>query len=109
RLYEYAVYETGFSSAYGGTEISPAAATESAVNLAMIYSSTGSKDKALELYGRAQSRATDNYLRSQIMYRLACIYDAKKDAAAAVKALEYSLYLNPANGNARLLLGKFKQ
>lgn len=109
RLYEYAVYETGYSSAYGGAEISPAAATESAVNLAMIYSSTGNKDKALELYGRAQSRATDNYLKSQIMYRLACIYDAKKDAAAAVKALEYSLYLDPANGNARLLLGKFKQ
>lgn len=109
RLYEYAVYETGYSAAYGGTEISPAAATESAVNLAMIYSSAGNKDKALELYGRAQSRATDNYLRSQIMYRLACIYDAKKDAAAAVKALEYSLYLNPGNGSARLLLGKFKQ
>ena len=108
RLYEYAVYETGFSSAYGGTEISPAAATESAVNLAMIYSSTGNKDKALELYGRAQSRATDNYMKSQIMYRLACIYDAKKDAAAAVKALEYSLYLDPANSNSRLLLGKLK-
>lgn len=108
RLYEYAVYETGYSSAYGGTEISPAAANESAVNLAMIYSSTGNKDKALELYGRAQSRATDNYMRSQIMYRLACIYDAKNDAAATVKALEYSLYLDPANGNARLLLGKFK-
>lgn len=109
RLYEYAVYESGFSASYGGTEISPAAATESAVNLAMIYSSTGNKDKALELYGRAQSRATDNWLRSEIMYRLACIYDAKKDAAAAVKALEYSLYLNPSNGNARLLLGKFKE
>ena len=108
RLYEYAVYESGFSSSYGGTEISPAAATESAVNLAMIYSSTGNKDKALELYGRAQSRATDNYLRSEIMYRLACVYDAKKDAAAAIKALEYSLYLDPSNGNSRLLLSKFK-
>ena len=74
----------------------------------MIYSSVGNKDKALELYGRAQSRATDNYMRSDIMYRLACIYDAKKDAAAAVKSLEYSLYLNPSNGNARLLLGKFQ-
>ena len=109
RLYECAVYESGYSAAYGGEEISPEAATESAVNLAMIYSSTGNKDKALELYGRAQSRATDNYLRSEIMYRLACVYDAKKDEAAAVKALEYSLYLNPANGNARLLLGKYKK
>lgn len=108
RLYEYAVYESGFSSSYGGTEISPAAATQSAVNLAMIYSSTGNKDKALELYGRAQGRATDNFLRSDIMYRLACVYDAKKDEAAAVKALEYSLYLNPANGPARLLMGKFR-
>lgn len=109
RLYEYAVYESGFSPSNSGSEISPAAATESAVNLAMIYSSAGNKDKALELYGRAQSRATDNYMRSEIMYRLACIYDAKKDAAAAIKALEYSLYLNPANGNARLLLSKFKK
>lgn len=109
RLYEYAVYESGFSFSYGGTEISPAAATQSAVNLAMIYSSTGNKDKALELYGRAQSRASDNYMRSEIMYRLACVYDAKKEEAAAVKALEYSLYLNPANGKARLLMGKFKK
>lgn len=109
RLYEYAVYESGFSPAYGGEEISPAAATESAVNLAMIYSSTGNKDKALELYGRAQSRATDNYARSEIMYRLACVYDAKKDAAAAIKSLEYSLYLDPSNGNARHLLSKFKK
>ncbi|MCR5045966.1 MAG: hypothetical protein K6A42_05270 [Treponema sp.] len=109
RLYEYAVYESGFSSSNGGTEISPAAATQSAVNLAMFYSSTANKDKALELYGRAQSRASDNYLRSEIMYRLACIYDTKKDAAAAIKSLEYSLYLNPTNGSARLLLAKFKQ
>ncbi len=109
RLYERAVYESGYSAAGEGGEISPAAATESAVNLAMIYSSTGKKDKALELYGRAGSRATDNFLRSEIMYRLACVYEAKKDAAAAVKALEYSLYLNPTNGNARLLLGKFKE
>ena len=109
RLYEYAVYESGFSAAYGGSEISPAAATESAVNLAMIYSSSGNKEKALELYGRAQGRATDNYLKSRIMYRLACIYDAQKEDAAAVKALEYSLYLDPTNGDARLLLGKFKR
>ena len=109
RLYEYAVYESGYSSAYGGSEISPAAATQSAVNLAMIYSSTGNKDKALELYGRAQSRANDNYLKSEIMYRLACVYDAKKEEAAAVKSLEYSLYLNPANGKARLLMQKFKK
>ena len=109
RLYEYAVYESGFSSSYSGTEISPAAATQSAVNLAMIYSSTKNKDKALELYGRAQSRASDNYLRSEIMYRLACVYDAKKEEAAAVKSLEYSLYLNPANGKARLLLQKYKK
>ena len=109
RLYEYAVYESGFSDSYGGTEISPAAATQSAVNLAMIYSSTGNKDKALELYGRAQSRATDNFLKSEIMYRLACVYDAKKEEAAAIKALEYSLYLNPGNGKARLLMQKFKR
>ena len=43
------------------------------------------------------------------MYRLACIYDAQKEDAAAVKALEYSLYLDPTNGDARLLLGKFKR
>ena len=109
RLYEYAVYESGFSDSYSGTEISPAAATQSAVNLAMIYSSTGNKDKALELYGRAQSRASDNFLKSEIMYRLACVYDAKKEEAAAVKSLEYCLYLNPGNGKARLLLQKFRK
>lgn len=96
RLYEYAVYEN------------VECATQSEVNLAMIYSSGGNKEKALELYGRAQGHATDNFLRSEIMYRLACIQDASMDRSAALKSLEYGLYLNPGNNRARLLSAKLK-
>ncbi len=97
RLYEYAVYESGQEYA-----------VQSAVNLAMIYSSTGNRNKALEFYGKAGSRATDNYLRSEIMYRIGAIYDIIGDEKESQKSLEYSLYLNPGNGKARLLLNNIK-
>lgn len=107
-LYERVVYSAGNYSNRNGVEISPECDTQSAVNLAMIYSSTGNKDQALELYGAAGSRATDSYLKSEILYRLGCIYNARGNREDARHSLEYSLYLNPSNGNARLLLNELK-
>lgn len=106
RLYEYAVYERGVSDS-GGTGISAECSVQSAANLAMIYSSTGSKDKALELYGRVSGRAMDSYLKSDIMYRIACLYAAKGDKEGARRSLEYGLYLNPGNARAHLMMSSF--
>ena len=108
RLYEYSVYESDSLYQGNGTEISPLAAISSAANLAMIYSSIGMKDKAAELYGRAGGRATDSFEKSEIMYRLACVYMAKKEKDAAVKALEYCLFLNPGNYRGRMMLNKIR-
>ena len=109
RLYEYAVYENGFAPESSGTEISPDAAVSSAINLAMIYSSTGLSDKALELYGKASGRASDLYTKAEIMYRIACIYVSKGETEAAVRSLQYCLYLNPGYAHARLLLNKIRK
>lgn len=106
RIYEYVVYETGYTN--GGQEISPNAALSSSINLAMIYSSTKKSDKALELYGRAQSHATDNFTKADIMYRIACIQNTRGLTTDAIKSLQYSLYLNPSYARARILLNKIK-
>ena len=107
RLYEYAVYERGISANNGGAEISAECSVQSAANLAMIYSSTGNKDKALELYGRVSGRVMDSYLKSEIMYRIACLYEAKGDKESARRSLEYGLYLNPGNARAHMMLSSF--
>lgn len=106
-LYEYAVYKKGLSENYGGAEISAECSVQSAANLAMIYSSTGSKDRALDLYGRASGRVMDSYLKSDIMYRIACLYEAKGDKEGARRSLEYGLYLNPGNARAHMMLSGF--
>ncbi|MDE6069119.1 MAG: hypothetical protein K2F89_09250, partial [Treponemataceae bacterium] len=110
RLYERAVFGEKKSSenSFDAFEISPECDIQSAANLAMIYSSTGDKETALKLYGVAASRATDSYLKSEIMYRLGCTYNKLGQKSDARRSLEYGLYLNPGNGNARLLLGELK-
>ena len=110
KLYERAVFgEKGTSgNSFDGFEVPPECDIQSATNLAMIYSSTGNKESALKLYGAAASRATDSYLKSEIMYRLGCTYNKLGQKNDARRSLEYALYLNPSNGNARLLLGELK-
>ena len=110
RLYERAVFgeKKSFENSFDAFEISPECDIQSAANLAMIYSSTGDKETALKLYGAAASRATDSYLKSEIMYRLGCTYNKLGQKSDARRSLEYGLYLNPGNGNARLLLGELK-
>ena len=107
RLYEYCVYESGGVLFQG--IVSPVVSTVSCMNLADIYYSTGKKDKALELYGKAAGRESRNYLRSQVFYRIAEIYFASGDKKNALRSAEYAILLYPDNAKASLLKEKLSQ
>ena len=83
--------------------ISQMASTAACMNLADIYFSTGKKDKALDLYGRAAGRESNNTIRSEIFYRIACIYTATGENKNALRSLEYAISMNPENERASLL------
>ena len=105
-LYELLVFENNsFSDVH---LVSPLATDYSCVNLSMIYSSMGMKDKALDLYGKAFGRTANLKLKSEIMRRMAEIYFARKDYKNARRSAEYSLTLNKNNVESRLLLNKIK-
>ncbi len=107
RIYEYCVYESG-GILYKGI-VSPVVSTVSCMNLADIYFSTGKKDKALDLYGKAAGRESRNYLRSEIFYRIANIYAAGGDKKNALRSAEYAILLYPDNARASLLKEKISQ
>ena len=107
RLYEYCVYESG-GVLFKGI-ISPAVSTVSCMNLADIYFSTGKKDKALDLYGKAAGRESRSYIRSEIFYRIAEIYSATGDIKNALRSAEYAILLYPDNARASLLKEKLSQ
>ena len=104
RIYEYCVYESG-GILYEGI-VSPLVSTVSCMNLADIYFSTGKKDKALDLYGKAAGRESKNYLRSDVFYRIANIYSATGDIKNALRSAEYAILLYPDNARASLLKEK---
>ena len=99
RLYEYAVYE----SSGAGTNISNDVSLSSVINLAMLYSSSGDKEKALELYGLASGRAKDALTKSVILYRMAVIQNYLGRDRDALLSLDYSIALDKSNADARLL------
>lgn len=101
RLYEYCVYESSGILMDGA--ISQKASTAACMNLADIYFSTGKKDKALDLYGRAAGRESNNTIRSEIFYRIACIYSSVGENKNALRSLEYAISMNPENERASLL------
>ncbi|MDD5928491.1 MAG: hypothetical protein PUC37_01685 [Spirochaetales bacterium] len=101
RLYEYCVYESGGILMDGA--VSQKASTAACMNLADIYFSTGKKDKALDLYGRAAGRESNNKIRSEIFYRIACIYTSTGENKNALRSLEYAISMNPENERASLL------
>ena len=107
RLYEYCVYESG-GVLFKGI-VSPAVSTVSCMNLADIYYSTGKKDKALDLYGKAAGRESRSYIRSEIFYRIAAIYSATGDIKNALRSAEYAILLYPDNARASLLKEKLSQ
>lgn len=107
RLYEYVVFETGGvkrANASGRiTSISPLAASSSAANLAMIYSSKGEKRKAISLYSLAAGKSRRTEDKSVLLYREAKIQFAEGDLEGARKSVAYSLSLDMSNADARLL------
>ena len=107
RLYEYVIFETGGvkrANATGNiTSVSPLAASSSAANLAMIYSSTNEKEKALSLYSLAAGKTHSNQTKSKLLYRAARIQVSLDDLEAARTSLDYSLSLDMSNADARLL------
>ena len=107
RIYEYCVYESG-GILYEGI-VSSLVSTVSCMNLADIYFSTGKKDKALDLYGKAAGRESKNYLRSDVFYRIANIYAASGDKKNALRSAEYAILLYPDNARASLLKEKLSQ
>jgi len=106
RLYEYSVFE---SSNENTEKLSPKASAVSAINLAMIYSSTNQKQKAIELYGKAMGRASSVYDKAEIMYRLACLYSSSGETSYALDSLKYCLALNPSHSYARLMYYELTQ
>ncbi|MCF0242873.1 MAG: hypothetical protein HUK25_09550 [Treponema sp.] len=105
RLYEYCTYE---SAGLRQNEISPEVSSQSALNLADIYYSTGQQSKALDLYGKIASRESNKVLRSEAFYRIACIYYAAGDTPNALRSVEYAYSINTENAKAHLLKAKLK-
>ncbi|QTQ14745.1 hypothetical protein HRQ91_09875 [Treponema parvum] len=99
-LYEYVV---SARPEYRTEELGDASFS-AAINLAVIYSSTGAKQKALDLYGKKAGAAVDNVKKADILYRIACIQDKQKKNAEALRTLSYCISLDPLNEKARLLL-----
>ena len=106
RIYEYCVYES--SGLLEDGLISQNVSTASCMNLADIYFSIGKKSKALDLYGKAAGRESNNARRANIFYRIACIYAADGDIKNALRSAEYASSLYPENERASILKDKLK-
>lgn len=106
RLYQYCIYESAGMISEGS--LSKFATPQACMNLADIYFSTGKKSQALDLYGKAAGRESNKYLRSEIFYRIACIYEAEGDLKNALRSADYSVSLYPDNARASLLKNKLK-
>ncbi len=106
RIYEYCVYESAGLLEDG--LISPLVSSASCMNLANIYFSIGKKDRALDLYGKIAGREVNNAKRSEVFYRIACIYSALGDIKNALRSSEYASSLYPENERASVLKDKLR-
>ncbi len=101
RLFEKAVYE---SSKWSDEKISTLVSSQTATNLAMVYESLGNEKKSLELYNITSGLTMDLSLKSEILYRIACIDRREHRLEDAKRALQYAVSLDPYNERAQLLL-----
>lgn len=110
RLYEYVLFETGgvkrLQSENTIAAISPLTEISSALNLALIYSSSGENEKAVALYGLSSGKTRDKKLKSQILYKNAVVQLDMKNTKGAILSLDYAISLDPLNAEARLLRKK---
>ena len=104
RLHEYCVYESAGLLEEG--YLSQSASTAACMNLGSIYTSLGNKSKALDLYGKAAGRESNNAKRSELFYRIAGIYAAEGDIKNALRSAEYASSLYPENARASILKDK---
>ncbi|MBQ9239160.1 MAG: hypothetical protein IJ191_07605 [Treponema sp.] len=104
RLYEYCVWESaGRVSDEAVRLIAPDVSTASCLNLGMVYNSLGNRTAALEVYSKAAGRTGDSAQKAEIMYRMARIYAAADDTAAAISAASSACSFDPQHVYARLL------
>ena len=111
RLYEFVLFESGgvvnsYDVAQSFENVSVFATPASAINLSMIYSSTGEFQKALSLYGLAAGKCESVALKSKILYRIAVIQFSLGNVEQAKLSIDYSLSLDPQNAEARLFRRK---
>ena len=106
RLHEYCAYESAGMLDEG--YLAQTASTTICMNLGNIYMSLGKKSKALDLYGKAAGRESRNDKRSEIFYRIACIYAAEGDIKNALRSAEYASSLYPENARASILKDKLR-
>ena len=106
RLHEYCAYESAGLLEDGF--LSQTASTAICMNLGNIYVSLGKKGKALDLYGKAAGRESNNVKRSELFYRIACIYAADGDIKNALRSAEYAASLYPENARASILKDRLK-
>jgi len=107
RIYEYCVYES--SGILDDGVVSPYVGNGACMNLADMYFASGKKDKALELYGKAAGRESNSLRRSEIYYRIACVYNNYGDTRDALRSSEYAKEIYPENAKAGLLIDKLKK
>lgn len=104
RILEYCVYESGGILEPG--LISPIVSTSACMNLGDVYYSLGQYEKALDLYGKAAGRESKSSIRSEIFYRIACIYSETGDIKNALHSADYAISIYPENARAALLKSK---
>ncbi|MBQ0051952.1 MAG: hypothetical protein KBT11_07805 [Treponema sp.] len=107
RLYEYVNFETGGAKTANASgdmiSVSPLAAPSSSANLAMIYSSSGEKKKALNLYSLAAGRTSSKRTKSKLLYRVALLQFGLGHKQDAKTSAAYAVSLDQSNADARLL------
>lgn len=108
QLYDFIVFVEYVKDSKTVREVSPRASASAKMNLAMIYSSTGNKNEALSLYGKAASDSQDLRSKSEALYRIGVLYNDMNKVEDAIKSLKYAIYLNPSHSKARLLLSKIR-
>jgi tetratricopeptide (TPR) repeat protein len=77
--------------------------TDVYLNLGNFDESQGMSSSALDYYSKAANSTTDNFLKSDLYYRIANISVSKNDLKNARLYLDYAISLNPGHVKANLL------
>lgn len=104
KLLDYCVYESGGAADRGEVKkVSSVVSTPTCMNLAMVCSSMGNKQRALDLYAASSGRAIDVKDKAEAIRRMASIYLEMGSTKEAKRSIGYALSLDPQNMKAKLL------